>query len=120
MAAKHVGTSDLKRETFNHSHQVWKFLMERILEFMNLHLLFLLNKMGFFLLVSSRDILAYMVINIGMERTYPLCRRCLNGNETVEHLVCECESLTISRGRIFGQSFGELRQLSHVPSNPYH
>ena len=44
----------------------------------------------------------------------PLCRRFLNGNETVEHL-CECESLTISRGRIFGQSFGELQQLSHVP-----
>jgi hypothetical protein len=43
----------------------------------------------------------------------PLCRRCLNGNETVEHLLCE--SLTTSRGRIFGQSFGELQQLSHVP-----
>ena len=45
----------------------------------------------------------------------PLCRRCLNSNETVEHLLCECESLTMSRGRIFGQSFGELQQLSHVP-----
>ena len=45
----------------------------------------------------------------------PLCIRCLNGNETVEHLLCECESLTISRGRIFGQSFGELQQISHVP-----
>ena len=45
----------------------------------------------------------------------PLCRRCLNGNETVEHLLRECESLTMSRGRIFGQSFGELQQLSHVP-----
>ena len=44
----------------------------------------------------------------------PLCR-CLNGNETVEHLLCECESLTVSRGCIFGQSFGELQQLSHVP-----
>jgi hypothetical protein len=31
----------------------------------------------------------------------PLCRRCLNGNETVEHLLCEYESLTTSRGRIF-------------------
>ena len=41
----------------------------------------------------------------------PLCRRCLNGNETVEHLLCECESLTMSRGRILGQSFGELQQL---------
>ena len=28
-----------------------------------------------------------------------LYRNCLNGNETVEHLLCECESLTISRGR---------------------
>ena len=45
----------------------------------------------------------------------PLCRRCLNGNETVEHLLCECESLKMSQGRIFGQSFGELQQLSHVP-----
>ena len=45
----------------------------------------------------------------------PLCRRCLNGNETVEHLLCECESLAMSWGRIFGQSFGELQQLSHVP-----
>jgi hypothetical protein len=45
----------------------------------------------------------------------PLCRRCLDGNETVEHLLCECESLTISRSRIFGQSFGELQQLLHVP-----
>ena len=36
-------------------------------------------------------------------------------NETVEHLLCECEFLTMSRGRIFGQSFGELQQLSHVP-----
>jgi hypothetical protein len=43
----------------------------------------------------------------------PLCRRCLNGNETVEHLLYE--SLTISQGRIFEQSFGELQQLSHVP-----
>ena len=41
----------------------------------------------------------------------PLCRRCLNGNETVEHLLCECESLTMSRGRIFGQRFGALKQL---------
>ena len=41
--------------------------------------------------------------------------RCLNGNETVEHLLCECESLTMSRGRNFGQSFGQLQQLSHVP-----
>ena len=41
----------------------------------------------------------------------PLCRRCLNGNETVEHLLSECESLTMSRSRIFGQSFGELQQL---------
>ena len=45
----------------------------------------------------------------------PLRRRCLNGNETVEHLLCERESLKISRGRIFGLSFGELQQLSHVP-----
>jgi hypothetical protein len=37
----------------------------------------------------------------------PLCRRYLNGNETVEHLQCECESLTMSQGRIFGQNFGE-------------
>ena len=26
----------------------------------------------------------------------PLCRRCLNGNETVGHLLCECESLKMS------------------------
>jgi hypothetical protein len=45
----------------------------------------------------------------------PLCRRCLNGNDTVEHLLCECETLAIARGRIFGQNFGELQQLSHVP-----
>ena len=50
----------------------------------------------------------------------PLCRRCLNGNETVEHLLCECESLTMSRARIFGQSFGELQQLSHVPVTVCH
>ena len=43
----------------------------------------------------------------------PLCRSCLSGNETVEHL-CECGFLTMSRSRIFGQSFGE-QQLSHVP-----
>ena len=36
-------------------------------------------------------------------------------NQTVEHMQCECESLIILRGRIFGQSFGELQQLSHVP-----
>ena len=30
----------------------------------------------------------------------PLCRRCVNGNETVEHLLCECESLKMPRGRI--------------------
>ena len=35
----------------------------------------------------------------------PLCRRCLNGNGTVEHLLCECESLTKSRGRIFWTKF---------------
>ena len=42
-----------------------------------------------------------------------LCRRCLNGSETVEHLLYEL--LIISQGRIFGQSFGEHQQLSHVP-----
>jgi hypothetical protein len=52
---------------------------------------------------------------IGKDIT-PLCRRCLNGNETVEHLLCECENLTISWGCIFGQS-SELQQLSHVPVN---
>ena len=36
-------------------------------------------------------------------------------NETVVHLLCECEPLAMSRGRNFGQSFGELQQLSHVP-----
>ena len=51
---------------------------------------------------------------IGKDKN-PLCRRYLSSNETVEHLLCECESLTISRGHIFGQSFGELQQLSHVP-----
>ena len=39
----------------------------------------------------------------------PLCRRCLSGNEIVEHLLCECESLTMSGDRIFGRSFGELQ-----------
>ena len=48
----------------------------------------------------------------------PLCRRSLNGNETVAHLLCKCESLTTSRGRIFGQSFGELQQLSHFDGLP--
>ena len=45
----------------------------------------------------------------------PFCRRSLNGNEIVEHLLCKCESLTMSRGCIFGQSFGDLEQLSHAP-----
>ena len=40
-----------------------------------------------------------------------LCRKCLYGNETVEHLLGECELPTISRGCIFG----ELQQISHVP-----
>ena len=44
----------------------------------------------------------------------PLCRRCLSGNETVEHLLCDFESLT-SQGRIFGQRFRELQQLLLVP-----
>jgi hypothetical protein len=33
--------------------------------------------------------------NIGNDIN-PLCRRCLNGNENVEHLLCESESLTLS------------------------
>ena len=45
----------------------------------------------------------------------PLCKMCLTGNETVEHLLCECESLTKLWGPTFGQSFGELQKLSHVP-----
>ena len=36
-------------------------------------------------------------------------------NETVEHLLCECEPLAILWGHIFGQNFGEFQQLSHVP-----
>ena len=31
----------------------------------------------------------------------PLCRRCLNGKETVEYLLCECESLTMSVATFF-------------------
>jgi len=54
--------------------------------------------------------------NIGKDIN-PLCRRCLISNETVEHLLCECESLIISRGHIFGHSFGELQQLLLVPVN---
>ena len=46
----------------------------------------------------------------------PLCRRYLNCNETVEHLLCEYGSLTISWGCIFGQSFGELQKLSYYPN----
>ena len=41
----------------------------------------------------------------------PLC----NGNETFEYMLCARESLTVSRGCIFGQSFRELQQLSDVP-----
>jgi hypothetical protein len=52
--------------------------------------------------------------NIG-KNINPLCRKCLKGNENVEHLLCECEHLAMSRGRIFRQSFGELQQISHVP-----
>ena len=33
----------------------------------------------------------------------PLCSRCLNGNVTVEYLLCECEYLTMSRGKSFGE-----------------
>ena len=45
----------------------------------------------------------------------PLCRMCLNGNETVQHLLCECETGNILRGHRFGQSFGEIQHLSNVP-----
>jgi Ribonuclease HI len=45
----------------------------------------------------------------------PFCRRCFNSNETLEHLLCECVSLKMSRGYIVGQSFGELQQISRVP-----
>ena len=65
------------------------------------------------LLTGNLDLLGHLH-KIGKDLNR-LCRRCLNSNETVEHLVCECESLIISRGCIFGQSFGELRQLSYVP-----
>ena len=41
---------------------------------------------------------------------------CLDLRQTGSFSVTdECESLTMSRSRIFGQSFGELQQLSHVP-----
>ena len=43
----------------------------------------------------------------------PLCRRCLNGNETVEHLLCECESLTMSRDRILDKVFENFNS-SHM------
>ena len=33
--------------------------------------------------------------------------------KTVEHLLCECESLTMSWGRIFGQSFGPISTVCH-------
>jgi hypothetical protein len=45
-----------------------------------------------------------------------LCRRCLNGYEIVEHLLFE--SLTISRGRIFGQGFGDFNK-SHMSQWTY-
>ena len=56
-----------------------------------------------------------MIIYIKLERYKSFIQKVSQGNETVELLLCECESLTMSRGRIFGQSFGELQQLSHVP-----
>jgi hypothetical protein len=46
----------------------------------------------------------------------PLCKRCLNGKETVEHLLSECESLTMSQGCISGQSSKDYcgsRRMSH-------
>ena len=48
----------------------------------------------------------------------PLCRRCLSGNETVEHLLCECGSLTISQGRIFGQRLESFNN-SHMSQWTY-
>ena len=41
----------------------------------------------------------------------PLCRRCLNSNETAMWMWIS-DNVT---GCIFGKSFGELQQLSHVP-----
>ena len=46
----------------------------------------------------------------------PLCRRCLNGNATVEHLLCECESLTISRGQHFWAKFWSASTTLAFPS----
>ena len=65
------------------------------------------------LLIGHLDIYGHLH-KIGKDIN-PLCGRCLNGNETVEFLLCECEPLAISRCHIFGQSFGELQELSHVP-----
>ena len=48
----------------------------------------------------------------------PLSRRCLSGNETVEHLLCECESLTMSRGRNFWTKFWRASTTLTCPSGP--
>ena len=51
-------------------------------------------------LLTGHLVLHSHLHRIGMDLN-PLCRRYLNGNETVEHLLGECEFLSISRCRIF-------------------
>jgi hypothetical protein len=48
----------------------------------------------------------------------PLCKRCLRGNETVEHLLCECKSLAMSRGLHFWTNFWRASTTLTCPSGP--
>jgi hypothetical protein len=48
----------------------------------------------------------------------PLCRRCLNGNEIVEHMLCECESLKMPRGLILDKVLKSFKN-SHMSQCTY-
>ncbi|PSN51425.1 hypothetical protein C0J52_05438, partial [Blattella germanica] len=42
----------------------------------------------------------------------PICTICLEGDETVSHLLCDCPALARQRASIFGNHFPKIEELS--------
>ena len=64
-------------------------------------------------LITGHAVLRYHLNNMNIEPE-ATCEHCLEGDETVEHFVCDCEAYAWARQRIFGTPFLSSEELKNL------
>ena len=61
-------------------------------------------------MITGHAVLNYHLNNMKIEPE-PTCDHCLEGDETVEHYICDCEAFAWARQRVFGTPFLDKQDL---------